>query len=67
MLKIKSGLEAVFFPNFVTACLCADAITFQLQALCDYLIYHEHNPRIALELSALATVHVGPLHSIHSF
>lgn len=26
------------------------------KALCDYLIYHEHNPRIALELSALATV-----------
>ena len=29
-----------------------------VQVLCDYIIYHDHNPKKALELAALATVHV---------
>jgi len=28
------------------------------KVLCDYIIYHDHNPRKALELASLATVHV---------
>merc|ERR1711990_1258312 len=28
------------------------------KVLCDYIIYHDHNPRKALELAALATQHV---------
>jgi len=27
------------------------------KVLCDYILYHDHNPRKALELAALATVH----------
>jgi tetratricopeptide repeat protein 8 len=29
------------------------------KVLCDYLLYHDHNPRLALELSAKATVVAG--------
>jgi len=28
------------------------------KVLCDYIIYHDHNPKKALELAALATAHV---------
>ena len=45
----------------------AGSLTSSLQALCDYLIYHEHNPRVALELSALATVQVGLPVSVGQF
>ena len=27
-----------------------------MQVLCDYLLYHDHNPRLALELCAKATL-----------